>query len=269
MAQLKTGTVEANGTRLYHEVRGRGPAVLFISGATGDAGHFEGVAEQLADELTVVTYDRRGNSRSPRPGGWNATTMEEQADDAAALVRALGISPVAVFGTSGGAIIATSLLLRHPEGVRGAILHEPPMVAVVTGEAENVAQLRAMIETEMARGGPPAAVEAFVRFAAGPAFDRIPPGLRARMSGNGETLFGVELERFLEYRPSEAALAAVDMPVRILVGTETAPMYEAASRWLAGKLRARLGFLAGAHAPYFDRPAEMAEALRPLLRELR
>src|SRR6185503_14496854 len=102
MAQLKTGTIEANGTRLYHEVRGRGPAVLFISGATGDAGHFEAVAEQLADELTVVTYDRRGNSRSPRPVGWNATTMEEQADDAAALTRALGISPVAVFGTSDG-----------------------------------------------------------------------------------------------------------------------------------------------------------------------
>ena len=59
--------VQVNGTDLYGEMRGRGPAVLFICGATGDAGHFERVAEQLADAFTVITYDRRGNSRSPRP----------------------------------------------------------------------------------------------------------------------------------------------------------------------------------------------------------
>jgi alpha-beta hydrolase superfamily lysophospholipase len=38
-------------------------------GATGDAGHFERLAKLLADGFTVVTYDRRGNGRSPRPPG--------------------------------------------------------------------------------------------------------------------------------------------------------------------------------------------------------
>ena len=61
--------VQANGTDLYCEVRGRGPAVLFICGATGDAGHFERVAGHLADVFTVIAYDRRGNSRSARPAG--------------------------------------------------------------------------------------------------------------------------------------------------------------------------------------------------------
>jgi pimeloyl-ACP methyl ester carboxylesterase len=32
---------EVNGANLYHEVRGSGPPVLFIAGATGDGGHFE------------------------------------------------------------------------------------------------------------------------------------------------------------------------------------------------------------------------------------
>ena len=59
--------LEVNGARIYHEVRGSGPSVLFIAGATGDGGHFERVAEILSDEFTVVTYDRRGNSRSPAP----------------------------------------------------------------------------------------------------------------------------------------------------------------------------------------------------------
>jgi pimeloyl-ACP methyl ester carboxylesterase len=61
-------------------------------GATGDAGHFERLAELLADEFTVITYDRRGNGRSPRPPGWDATSAEEQADDAAALLEALGLA---------------------------------------------------------------------------------------------------------------------------------------------------------------------------------
>jgi pimeloyl-ACP methyl ester carboxylesterase len=57
-----------NGAELYYEVRGSGPPVLLIMGFTGDGGNFETLAELLADEFTVVTYDRRGNGRSPPPG---------------------------------------------------------------------------------------------------------------------------------------------------------------------------------------------------------
>ena len=60
--------VTVNGTELYYEVRGAGPPVLLIMGATGDGGHFDALADLLADEFTVVSYDRRGNGRSPRPG---------------------------------------------------------------------------------------------------------------------------------------------------------------------------------------------------------
>lgn len=62
-------TIRVNGTKIYHEVRGDGPPVLLVMGATGDAGHFETVADLLADEFTVLTYDRRGNGRSSRPDG--------------------------------------------------------------------------------------------------------------------------------------------------------------------------------------------------------
>ena len=42
---------------LYHEVRGEGPPLLLIMGATGDGAHFDAVGELLADEFTVVAYD--------------------------------------------------------------------------------------------------------------------------------------------------------------------------------------------------------------------
>ena len=97
--------------------------MLFISGATGDAGHWTDVANILADESTVVTYDRRANSRSPRPPGWDSTTIDEQADDAVALLTGLQLAPAVVFGTSAG--ILANLSLRHPELLSGAVFHEP------------------------------------------------------------------------------------------------------------------------------------------------
>src|SRR6476661_174239 len=123
--------IAANAAHLYYEVRGTGPAVLLIMGATGDGGHFDQLADLLADEFTVITYDRRGNGRSPAPAGWTTTSPEEQADDAAALLEALGVGPAAVFGTSSGGNFALCLLVRHPARVRGAILHEPGLYALV------------------------------------------------------------------------------------------------------------------------------------------
>lgn len=110
-----------DGVRLYHEIRGCGAAtLLLIPGASGDGGVFAAAARCLADRFTVVAYDRRARSRSPRPAGWSRTSVDEQADDAAALLRALGLAPAHVFGTSSGATIALNLALRHPQVVRSA-----------------------------------------------------------------------------------------------------------------------------------------------------
>jgi pimeloyl-ACP methyl ester carboxylesterase len=267
--------VSVNGTQLYYEQRGSGPSVLFISGATGDAGHFTQVAELLADEFTVVTYDRRGNSRSPSPAGWTSTTMDEQADDAAALLRVLDLAPAAVFGTSGGAVILLNLLLRHPEVVRVALVHEPPLMPVVPGVAELGAQFHTMTEEALASRGPRGAMELFIRFNAGDAaFEHLDPELRERMLGNADIFFAAELEPFVTCVPDPAALAQVSVPLIALAGAEhrdadlfhNGYLYQSA-RWVAVQVRRDVTELPGAHAPYFDRPRELADALRPLLRQ--
>ena len=265
---IRTTVVRANGTDLYCETRGRGPAVLFISGATGDAGHFTRVTDLLADEFTVVTYDRRGNSRSPRPADWTTTSTEEQADDAAALLRALDLAPAAVYGNSGGAIIATCLLLRHPQVVRGAILHEPPLLSALAHPEPVLTMIQSRVQAGMAQAGPSGAVEAFVRFAAGDAnFETLDPSLRERMLGNGETLFGIEFGTFEAYRPPEAELAAVTAPVHVLAGRESAPFFREAAGWLASQLGVPVEHSPGAHTPQFDQPAVLAALIRPWLRD--
>ena len=270
MDTASTGNLlEANGTKIYHEVRGSGPSVLFIAGATGDGGHFERVAEILSEEFTVVTYDRRANSRSPRPDGWEETSTEEQSEDAAKLIEDMDLAPIAIFGSSVGAIIGLDLVIRHPELVRGAILHEPPMIAGMSAPEEVMGAIQRVVEGGMQKGGPRGGCETFFRFVAGDeAFENLDPHLRERMLVNGETFLGTEMGSFEPYRPDEATLAAVEVPVRVMVGTESAPFFAESARWLADRTNAELEDLPGGHTPYFDRPREMAEALRPMLRKM-
>ena len=251
--------------RLYYEVRGRGPPLLLIMGATGDAGHFATVADQLADGLTVVTYDRRGNSRSTRPAGWGTTTVEDQADDAAGLLRALELAPAAVFGTSSGAICALSLLIRHPELVRAAILHEPPMLSVVERGDEVLAAIAQLVDAGIAAGGPTAGLERFWRFVAGdPNWEALDSGLRERMLGNADTFLNVE--RTLEsYRPDDATLAAIAVPVQVLVSADSPPVIAEVAEWLASRLGAEVSSTPGTHTPYQDHPRALAETIRSFL----
>ena len=260
---------EVNGAKIYYEVRGSGPSVLFIAGATGDGGHFQRVAEFLSDEFTVVTYDRRANSRSPRPRSWQKTSAEEQSDDAAGLIEALGLAPAAVFGTSGGAIIGLDLAIRHPELIRGAILHEPAMLSVLDNPEQVMGVIQQAVEGGMQTGGPRGGLEAFVRFFVGDkAFEKLDVQLRERMLGNAETFFDLELGSVGPYHPDDATLAGVEVPMLVMAGAESPPLLIETSRWLASRLHVALETLPGGHAPYFDRPEEMAQALRSPLRTL-
>jgi pimeloyl-ACP methyl ester carboxylesterase len=262
-------TIPAGQAELYYEIRGSGPPVLLIMGATGDAGHFTKLAEVLADEFTVVTYDRRGNSRSPRPPGWSTTTVEEQADDAAALLQALGLAPATVFGNSSGAAYALALLIHHPDVVRGAILHEPPLLSVLERPDEVEAAIGPLVEEGMAAGGPPAALERFWRFVAGDAnWEALDPSLRERMSANAETFFGIEMGTFESYRPDDAALKAITAPVQVLVSEESPPFFAEVGEWLAGRLSVEVSRTPGTHTPHHDHPHELARTIRPFLTEV-
>lgn len=105
---------------------GEGPPVLLIHG-TGATSDFWGeAAERLAERCHVVTYDRRGTGRSAHlPTGHH----DVHAEDAAAIIRGLGMGDVTVVGWSMGGIVALCLAQRHPELVRGLVLQEPPLYA--------------------------------------------------------------------------------------------------------------------------------------------
>ena len=90
---MRTDILEVPGAKLHYEVRGGGPVLLLVCGGIYDAQGYAELADPLADRYTVVSYDRRGNSRSPLTGPPVPQRVEEHGDDAYRLLVAVGVTP--------------------------------------------------------------------------------------------------------------------------------------------------------------------------------
>src|SRR5215510_15361737 len=98
--------------------------LLILPGGDGDADTAD-ARHELIDRYMVITYDRRGMSRSKIDGPGQSLTIATHSDDAHRLLAALTNQPVFVFG-SVGALIGLDLVARYPEQVAIFVAHEPP-----------------------------------------------------------------------------------------------------------------------------------------------
>lgn len=97
------------------------PTLLLLHGWSGSGDlHFFPAYETLAERYGFVAIDHRGHGRGVRPLG--RFTLEDCADDAAAVLRMLGVQSVVAVGYSMGGPIAMLLRQRHPSLVSGLVL---------------------------------------------------------------------------------------------------------------------------------------------------
>lgn len=130
---VNNGTLQVPGANIHYKVRGTGPIILLIHGGGGDADKFHHVADHLANWYTVVTYDRRGHSRSNLANQTEDYRVETHSDDAHRLLAKLTDKQAYVFGSSSGAVIGLDLCIRHPEQVSVMIPHEPVLLQFLNG----------------------------------------------------------------------------------------------------------------------------------------
>lgn len=111
---------------LHYSVRpprnGKAPRhTIVLSHAIGcDLMMWDTLANQLAADCQVITYDHRGHGSSERAEG--LYSMADLADDAAQLLRDLDSGPVIWVGLSLGGMVGQELALRHPSLVRALVL---------------------------------------------------------------------------------------------------------------------------------------------------
>jgi pimeloyl-ACP methyl ester carboxylesterase len=155
------------GATLHYEIQGQGPLFLLIHGGAQSGIHFKALTSLPENKYKLVTYDRRGHSQSPLTGVQDfAHRVERDADDAAELLKHLGDgTPAYVLGNSSGAIVAYSLLHRHPDLIRKIVLHEPPLhCALSENERKTTEDDIRKVYDLYREGGPYLAMPVFMKY---------------------------------------------------------------------------------------------------------
>lgn len=258
---MPSAVLKVEGAELYYELRGNGPALVMIAGAGGDAGFYESAAEELADAFTVITYDRRGNSRSTGRTD-KPMRFEEQADDARAIIDGLAGGKALVYGSSLGALIALDVAARHPESVEALIAHEPPAVRVLPDSRDQVAYMELIHATYHEKGAHAAGTK-FASSFPGEGIYEWPAPVVERFAGNVDFLFETEWSSIVGYRPDIQALKSATFPIVMAAGSADRGYYFARSAAvIAREIGAEWAEFPGIHMEAMARPAVLAAALR-------
>jgi pimeloyl-ACP methyl ester carboxylesterase len=147
-------TLPVPGATLYYEVRGTGPLLLISQSGEGDANRSTDLVDHLTGGYTVVTYDRRGLSRSTLTDPDRPGTLADHADDVHRLLETLTDEPVRMLGCSLGAVIGLHVAVRHPGQLGTLVAHEPvaPWLLPAAERAHHERELADLQDTYRAGG---------------------------------------------------------------------------------------------------------------------
>ena len=266
-----TRSVVVPGASIYVEQRGSGPTLLLIPGGAQDAGVFSALATELSDQFTVIALDPRCNSRSPCDDRTSDLTVDQHADDAAAVIAAFGGGPVTVFGTSGGAQVGLNLAARYPALVTTLVAHEPPSMMLMADPSVHLAADKSLNDTYL-RDGVQAAMEQFMT-ANGLDAKAMPVEMSpedtetfGRMNGNFEYWLAHGMLPLSQYRADVKALKSGVANIIVALGAASVgqPIYDMGTA-LAAALGVQPETFPGDHMGFGMDPAGFAAALGDVL----
>ncbi|MET1052096.1 MAG: alpha/beta hydrolase [Mycetocola sp.] len=223
----------ADGTTIGYDITGSGPAVIMVGSANQfrafDTGTAE-VARRLAGNgFTVLTYDRRGRGESTDTLPYD---VDREVEDIGALLAVAGGS-AALFGSSSGAVLCL-FAAAALTGVTGVVLWEPPLDLESDGSDE-----LAGLQERLAAGDREGTIAFFMRKMPPPWFEGV------RHSPAWPTLLSIAhtlaydaavLERAERGESLSTLFAAVAMPVIVLIGEETQPIFPPAAEAIVAAL---------------------------------
>ncbi|HEY2281052.1 MAG TPA: alpha/beta hydrolase [Streptosporangiaceae bacterium] len=271
--------VQTPGGSLYYRTQGHGPPLMLIGGGPSNADTLSALAAGLAgdpdgdrddrDDLgqgyTVVTYDRRGYSRSHLDDRDAPASISQHADDVHRILADLGAGPATVFGSSIGALIALELVAAEPGAVSRLVIHEPPLGQLLTGADRDAFDAG---DAGSGGGNPGAALNALAGSVGVRRGAQAGPG-----SGAGDKARAGDIELFVQrdipavgrYHLDLGRLAPLAGRIVVAGGRDSRDFYpyRCAER-LAAELGVPLAELPGHHAGMIQYPAEFAAQLKEL-----
>ena len=257
-----------NGVDLYYELAGAGDPLVLVHGAFTDHTSWRFVIPGLAESYRVLSYDRRGHSRSERPAASGGRRTDE--DDLVALIERLELAPVHLVGSSHGSSISLGVAARRPDLVRSVAVHEPPLLGIAEPGTELgrmadtiLATMRA-VAAEIRRGDAEDATARFIEeIALGPGMWRtLPVESRRALVANAPTFLDLLDDHDWAAVPLPAG---TDTPILLTDGDSSPPWFGAiiAELFVTRYCQAsRHTFRGAGHAPHLSHPAELVSVIR-------
>lgn len=283
-----THTLETAEADIVYDVHGPLPTAagrppLVMIGQPMDSTGFAALASYFPDR-TVVTYDPRGLGRSARKDGRTDHVPTVQADDVHAVIEALGVGPVEMFASSGGAVTALALVAAYPDDVSTLVAHEPPLVWVLP-DAESAERARVGFRDAYDKGGRNAGMAAFIAmtswrgeftddYFARPAPDPAMFGMAGDDDGSrDDPLLSDRASAITDYRPDVGRLAAAPTRIVIALGEESEGMFTGRAAGAMAELLGQQatvfpshhGGFVGGDTPYAGQPEAFARRLHEVL----
>jgi pimeloyl-ACP methyl ester carboxylesterase len=221
MSNWYEGNVAANGINIhYHRTGTTGKSVLLLLHGITDSGRiWQRVARDLEEEYDTGMTDARGHGQSGDLS--NGFSIPILGDDAAGVMRGLGLEKAYGWGHSMGAVTAAVLAANYPDLVRAAVLEDPPFLSTAA-EAKQRATAREEEAANSAESFPDfRAMSSEERLTVASAMnpkwhpDELPPW--AESKAQFDPAIGQHVGSFLGY-PWREVLARIDCPTLLVTG---------------------------------------------------
>ena len=250
--------IDTRGARIWVHQQGDGPAVLLIGGTGDPAESWQAQIDAFSDRYRVVAPDNRGAGRSSLPA--SGVTIPAMAEDAAEVLRSLGLRHAHVAGFSMGGTIAQELAIRHPDLVGSLVLsgtwaapdaYLRRMLASWMAGARNASSEREFLETFFlwiySRGWhEDGTVDRLIE-------DTLESPLAQDADG-----FYAQVQACIDWEGAAARLRSVTIPTLVIAGDEDLvcpPRFSHAIRAVMPHAQVAV-IRGGAHQPFQEKPDE-------------
>jgi pimeloyl-ACP methyl ester carboxylesterase len=253
-----------DGVIITGTVHGQGPPLVFLQGAAGDCDiDWNRVVGHLTGQFTCHLPSLRGRGFC---GDHADVSPARVVDDFAAYVDSIG-EPTGVTGWSSGGYWALAVAAQS-DGVAALAPFEPALLSLADEQDQAVMGNAVARTSELAaEGSPTAAVRAFLEF---PFYDE--EIAAAENAGYPEAagryvpkLLNL-LQQWGEFKgptaDDPAVLGAIQVPVVVLLGSDTKPFFTRCARFVADHVpNARIHEIPAGHGAPLTHPGALAEAL--------
>jgi 3-oxoadipate enol-lactonase len=259
-----------NGIKLHYDESGAGDPLLMIMGlGSSSASWNPALVNQLARSFRVITYDNRGTGLTDKPDV--PYSLEAFAADGVALLDALKLDRVHVFGVSMGGMIAQEMALRYAPrlqtltlgcttcGGRHAVPPPPESIKLLTAPREGLSEAEVI-----RRGWPLAYTPSFIEHHR----DELEAAL-PRLLANPTPVFAYKRHLDATYGlKTWDRLPQVSTPTLVITGAEDVLIPARNSEVIAERIPgARLKIIPGlGHAFFDERPSSLVDEMVPFLR---